>query len=55
MNREEWTEGQCKLIEGMHRKAFEQGMVWGFILTLAAGVGISLAVLAATRWGHLFV
>lgn len=55
MNREEWTEGQCKLIEGMHRKAFEHGMVWGCILALAAGVGIALAVLAARQWGHLFV
>ena len=55
MNKENWTEAQCELVEKMYRTAFEKGMVWGFIATLAAGVGISLAVMAATRLGHLFV
>ena len=55
MNKENWTEAQCELVNQMYRTAFEKGMVWGFIATLAAGVGISLAVMAATRWGHLFV
>jgi len=55
MNRENWTEAQCELVEQMYRTAFEKGMMWGFIATLAAGVGVSLAVMAATRLGHLFV
>jgi len=55
MNKENWTEAQCDLVDQMYRTAFEKGMVWGFIATLAAGVGISLAVMAATRLGHLFV
>ncbi len=50
-----FTEDQVKQVTQIQKHAFESGLVWGFVCTLAAAVGISIAVLVARNFGHLFV
>lgn len=49
----QFTEDQVREVERIQKHAFESGLVWGFVGSLATVVGISIAVMAATRFGHL--
>jgi len=48
-----FTEDQVQQVERIQKHAFESGLVWGFVGSLAMAVGISIAVMIATRFGHL--
>lgn len=50
-----FTEDQVKQVTAIQKHAFENGLVWGFVCALAAAVGITIAVIAARNFGHLFV
>jgi len=49
-----FTEEQLKEVTRIYRHAWEQGFVWGVVMSIATGVGITIAVLAARQWGYLF-
>lgn len=49
-----FTEEQIHIVSGIQKKAFENGIVWGVVYTLAGVAGIVIAVCIATRVGHLF-
>ena len=49
-----FTESQVRIVSDIQKKSFENGLVWGVVYSLSAGLGITGAIFLATRFGHLF-
>lgn len=48
-----FTEEQVHIVSDIQKKSFENGLVWGVVYTLCGLLGIGLAIMVATKWGHL--